>query len=103
MADQQDGGAFWWATDRNTGEEKRTKNGDKYMTGKITIGGVSHGATLFYRKPDQKRNPKEPDISISINTQPGAQASSVAQGVADRAYPPAPPAEEPVRVEDIPF
>lgn len=92
MSEQKDGGAFWWATDRDTGEPKRTKNGDKYMTGNITINGVKMGATLFYRKPENKKNPKEPDISISLNSQQQAAAPA-----------PQRPPEQEVRVEDIPF
>ena len=65
--EQQDGGAFWYATDRNTGERKFTKNNKPYMTGKITLNGQTVNATLFFTKQEDKKNPKAPDISISIN------------------------------------
>ena len=90
MADQKDGGAFWWATDKATGAEKRTKNGDKYMTGSITINGQKMSATLFYNKTKQKDS--WPDISITLNQQQ-EKAAPARQA----------PQEEEIRVEDIPF
>lgn len=93
MSEQRkDGGAFWWATDKNTGAEKRTKNGDKYMTGKVTINGQEFPATLFYNK--NKQNPRSPDIQIVFSDRQQQQGAAPARQ--------APPEEE-IKVEDIPF
>ena len=101
MYEQKDGGAFWWATDKTTGEFKKTKKGDRYMTGKLTINGQTVNACLFYNK--DKTNEKGPDINISINekqagTTPEQEAFNKA-AAANGGY----PGEEPIKVEDIPF
>lgn len=96
MSDQQqnDGGAFWYATDRDTGERKFTKAGKPYMTGKITLNGVTVNANLFFTKPEDKKNPKGPDISISINKPRDGQAAPAPRQA---------PREEEIDIDSIPF
>lgn len=93
--ENKDGASFWWATDRETGAEKRTKNGDRYMTGSITVNGVKMNATLFYSK--QKQNPRQPDITILFSQQNGNQQRTqpAKRQEEDR--------KQEICVEDIPF
>ena len=67
--EQKDGASFWLATDRETGEPKLTRKGDKYWTGKVTLNGVTVNAAMFYIKQKDKRNPKGPDFTILTNEQ----------------------------------
>lgn len=84
--ENRDGGAFWYATDRETGERRVTKNGDKFWTGNITINGEKHNATMFFNK--EKKNEKGPDFSIVFQEErPQAQETR----------------SQEITTEDIPF
>ena len=101
MYEQKDGGAFWLARDKNTGELKKTAKGQTYMTGKFTLNGQTVNCCLFFNK--DKTNEKGPDINITVNekregTTPEQEAFNKA-AAANGGY----PGEEPIKVEDIPF
>lgn len=103
--EQKDGGAFWWATDRETGAEKRTSKGDRYMSGAITINGVRHNAKLFFTPAARKKNPRQPDINILFGDGGhggGAAMDGVRERMANIPAPQAAPATEPP-VDSIPW
>ncbi len=58
-------GALWIATDRDSGEKRKDKNGNTFFTGTVTVNGEKHKVVAFLNKP--KTNPAAPDIKILIS------------------------------------
>ena len=58
--------ALWIATDRDTGEKRKDKNGNPFFTGNIQIGNEKHKIVGFMNKP--KTNPRAPDIKIMLSS-----------------------------------
>ncbi len=62
-------GALWIATDRDSGEPRKDKNGNKFFNGNIDIDGAQHKVVAFINKP--KDNPRAPDIKIMLSNKKG--------------------------------
>ena len=49
-------GALWAATDRDSGEVRKDKNGNTFFTGNVTVNGEKHKVVAFLNKPKEKPN-----------------------------------------------
>jgi hypothetical protein len=62
-------GALWVAKDINTGEPKKDKNNNNYLTGEILVDNQKIRIMVF--KNFYKKEDKHPDYNICVNTTEG--------------------------------
>jgi len=65
-------GALWYATDRDSGEKRRDKDGNPYFKGTIKVNGEVCKVVAFVNK--EKQNPRSPDIKIMVSKPMGGSS-----------------------------